>query len=55
MVFAHYLENCLSQSFIFHMLIGLGEDTCPGVFKFTKSKVKVTWFTFVMNYVNSFY
>jgi len=33
------------------MLISIGEDTSPGVFMFTKSKIKVTWVKFglVMN------
>ena len=43
------------KAFIFHMLFGLGENMSPGVFKFTRSKVKVTWVTFVVNFVNSFY
>jgi len=54
MVFAHYLENCLSQRFHIHMLIGLGENTLCDVFKFTRSKVKVTCVIFGINYVKSF-
>ena len=34
--------------------IGLGEDTSPNVFMFTRSMVKTTWATFVISYVNSF-
>jgi len=30
------------RAFIFHMLIGLGEDENPSYFGFTRSKVKVT-------------
>jgi len=45
MVFEYYLENCLSQSFIFYMMFGLCDNKSPGVFKFTKPKVKVTWVT----------
>jgi len=36
------------------MLIGLGENTIPDMFKFIRSKVKVTLVTFVINYDNSF-
>jgi len=36
-------------------MVGLGENTLSNVFKFTRSKVKVTWVTFVISYVNSFY
>jgi len=36
------------------MLIGLGENTISDVFKFNRSKAKVTWVTFVTNYVKSF-
>ena len=50
-----YLRTVYHRAFIFHMLIDLGENTMPDVLKFTMSKVKVTWVTFVINYVNSFY
>ena len=46
---AHYLENCSSQTLIFHMPIGLGEDMTPIDFVFTKSKVKVSMDTFEKN------
>jgi len=36
------------------MLIGLGENTISDIFKFTRLKVKVTWITFVINYVDTF-
>jgi len=55
MLFAHDLENCLSPAFIFHTLIGLSEITSTDAFKFTRSTVKVTWFIFVINYVNTFF
>ena len=35
------------------MLIGLGENTIPDVFKLTRSNVKLTLVTLVINYVNS--
>ena len=44
-----------TQLFIFHMLIGLGKDMFPIDFEFTRSKVKVTWVTYMINYVNSFF
>jgi len=37
------------------MMIGLGENTIPIGSKITRSKFKVTWVTFVISYVNSFY
>ena len=37
------------------MLIGFNENTITDVSKFSRSKVKFTWVTFVINYVNSFY
>jgi len=37
------------------MLIGICENTITDVLKFTRSKVRVTLVTFVINYVNSFY
>jgi len=55
MVFSHYLENCLSLSFYISHGDGFGKNTIPDIFKFTWSKVKVSWFTFVISYVNSFY
>jgi len=42
-------------AFIFHLLIGLGDNTIPDLFKFTRSKVKVVWVTFVISYVNNLY
>jgi len=49
------LRTVYHRVFLFSMLIGLGDNTSPDVFKFTRSKVKVTWVTFVINYFNSFY
>ena len=40
MVFPHYLENLLSQSFLCNVLIGLGEDKTRFEFWLTTSKVK---------------
>ena len=48
------LKTVDCRAFIFHMLIGLGENMITDVFKFTRPKVKVTWVIFVINYVNSF-
>ena len=45
MAFAHYRKTVYHKAFIIHMLIGLGENKSTGVFKFTWSKVKVTWVT----------
>jgi len=42
----------VNKAFIFHMLIGLGDNTILDSFKLTRSKVKVRWGTFVINYVN---
>ena len=53
--YAHYLENIFKGTFLFQMMISFCENTIPGVFKVTRSKIKVTWVTFVINYVNSFY
>jgi len=36
------LRTVYHRAFIFHMLIGLGEDMSPDVFMFTRSNVKVT-------------
>ena len=41
------LKTVDHRAFIFHMLIGLGENTISDVFMFTRSRVKVTWITFV--------
>jgi len=40
---------------LLNFTFGIGENTIPVVFKFTRSKVKVTWVTFVINFVNSIY
>jgi len=37
------LRTVYHKAFIFHMLIVLGENKSPGVFKLTRPKVKVTW------------
>jgi len=47
MVYPRHHENCLSQSFIFHVLIGLGEGLTSTYFVFFMSKVKVTKVNFV--------
>ena len=36
------------------MLIGLGENAILDAFKVTRSNVKVTWLTFVINYEKQF-
>jgi len=55
MVSAHYLENFLSESIHDSCAeIGLGEDMTPIDIEFTRSKVNVTWVSFVINYENSF-
>ena len=46
MVFAHFLRTVYQRVFMFHVLICLGENRIPDVFKFTRSKVKVTWVIF---------
>jgi len=43
------LKTVYHRAFIFHMLIGLGENMISDVFKFTRSKVKVRCVTFVSN------
>ena len=43
MDFAHYLENWLSRAFIFHMPIGLDDNTSLDNFKFSRSKAKDIW------------
>jgi len=42
MVLLLILRTVYHKAFIFHMLIGLGENKSPGVFKITRSKVKVS-------------
>ena len=44
LVSARYLENHLSQAFIFHMVIALYEDMIPIDFGFSRLKFKVTGF-----------
>jgi len=52
---AHYLKNFLSESIHDSCAeIDLGQDMTPIDFEFTRSKVKVTWVSFVINYGNSF-
>jgi len=43
------------RSYIMCWLLLLNEDKNPIDFGFTRSKVKVVWVTFVINYLNSFY
>ena len=49
------LRTDLTGAVKVHMVIGLGENKIPDVFKFTRSKVKVKWVTFVFSFINSFY
>jgi len=46
MVFAHYLENCLSQSFYISHDDCFCENKSLDNFKFTRLKIKVPWVTF---------
>jgi len=47
MVSDHCLENIFHRAFIYHVLIGLGENKSLIDFGFTGSKVMVTSVTFV--------
>ena len=55
MVVLIILRTMHHRALIFHMLVGLGKNMIPDVFKFARSKVKVTWVTFGINKVNGFY
>ena len=46
MVFAHYLKNCLSQSFYISHDDCFCENKSLGNFKFSRPKIKVPWVTF---------
>jgi len=57
MVFAHYLENCLSQSFYISHDDWSWWEHNTWCFRLSRSKINVTWVTFVITYIllNSFY
>jgi len=46
------MRTVYPRAFIFHMLIGHGEDITPISFELTWSKGKLTRVTYVKNYVN---
>jgi len=60
MISAHYLENCLSRTFIFQMLFGPGKGLTLFDIEFFRGRVKVTWVTsvrkrFSLSFLRSIY
>jgi len=49
---AHYLDDCLSQSFYISYADWSWWEYNPWLF--IRSKVKITWFTFVVNFFKQF-